>query len=784
MSKPDFIAKFRKILNPPHSLNSVPIIAGLLISFLAIPIVIFIIFDNSKEHTTESPKKTTQIQSVKAQETRVIGLTKKILDLNSQLSEEPAKQKSIEKQMLSTAVEREDILLQLIELDPLSVSQIALSPKLRSSLPKKIQNHIERPATLEGPLEVLHSDDFEKNISDLEYLLTIKEGGRRVSLHFVQQEDTNLLSGSKVRVTGLRLKDKMVVPTTKEKDFKIISKKSNVLPTSNIKKVAVILFNFQNDTSQPFTEDYIRKTTFTGSSSVNAYFKEISHGNKSLTGIKRADGDIYGWYTLPYNNNVCDELTWAAAAEDLVGQEYSKYYYYDYFIFAFPRTSACPYSGVALGVPGNTSLINGRYTTRVVAHELGHNFGVLHASTLNCTNESGQRVAISNKCKSNEYGDPFDIMGSRVRHMNTQHKARLGWYETGNIKKIAESGTYTLSPIETQGTGTKALIIENTILNPNSLYYLEYRKTFGFDNFKSTDPVVNGVSIRVAGDHTNKLLNTFLIDNTPETLTFFDAALLVDKTFEDKSEGLKIEVLGKEGENLRVKVTFEQKPDPCVRENPSASISPLSQWATMGQAVNYFVSITNNDDENCTSSTFEIKLTLPKNIRNANLSIPGITLKPGETRTQRISITSDLLPTYEKIYQTFTAEMRNSLLPNYSAKISANYNIYTPEKPPPPPPDGTDKDSDGDGFTDSVEIYLGTDPLDKCADDSTDAAWPPDFDNNKKINIEDVLSIKPVFDSKKGDGVYNNRFDLNVDAIIDTNDVLLLKPIFNSTCSN
>jgi len=44
-------------------------------------------------------------------------------------------------------------------------------------------------------------------------------------------------------------------------------------------------------------------------------------------------------------------------------------------------------------------------------------------------------------------------------------------------------------------------------------------------------------------------------------------------------------------------------------------------------------------------------------------------------------------------------------------------------------------DADGDGFTDYVEVYLGTDPADGCPDGPTHDAWPLDMDMNTVLNL-------------------------------------------------
>ncbi len=94
----------------------------------------------------------------------------------------------------------------------------------------------------------------------------------------------------------------------------------------------------------------------------------------------------------------------------------------------------------------------------------------------------------------------------------------------------------------------------------------------------------------------------------------------------------------------------------------------------------------------------------------------------------------------------------------------------------------TAADADFDGFSEALEAGMGTDAFDPCADTTTandedPDPYPPDFDDNRTINIVDVLKLKPVF------GTPSARHDLNGSGgNINIVDVLKLKPVFGDTC--
>jgi hypothetical protein len=98
--------------------------------------------------------------------------------------------------------------------------------------------------------------------------------------------------------------------------------------------------------------------------------------------------------------------------------------------------------------------------------------------------------------------------------------------------------------------------------------------------------------------------------------------------------------------------------------------------------------------------------------------------------------------------------------------------------------DCEDDDDDGDGYSDTRETIIGTDPWGACPKHKTDASWPPDFDNSRMVDVTDVLSLKPIFGTSSGTPAFSARHDLNTDGWIDVTDVLSLKPIFGVNCAD
>ena len=97
-------------------------------------------------------------------------------------------------------------------------------------------------------------------------------------------------------------------------------------------------------------------------------------------------------------------------------------------------------------------------------------------------------------------------------------------------------------------------------------------------------------------------------------------------------------------------------------------------------------------------------------------------------------------------------------------------------------------DPDCDGFGTAAENFMGTLPLDPCADtlgaDNEDPpdAWPFDFDDNQRAGLSDVLGYIPVFNTYPI-APYDPRYDLDQSGGIRLADVLSFIPVFNKVCT-
>ncbi len=93
-------------------------------------------------------------------------------------------------------------------------------------------------------------------------------------------------------------------------------------------------------------------------------------------------------------------------------------------------------------------------------------------------------------------------------------------------------------------------------------------------------------------------------------------------------------------------------------------------------------------------------------------------------------------------------------------------------------------DSDCDGWSDGAEAIIGTDPLDDCADNSSDDAHPADINNDTFFDITDIVLVAGWFGAAVPPAP--GRYDIApdpADGFVDINDIVAIAGLFGQSCA-
>ncbi|HEY3305843.1 MAG TPA: hypothetical protein VGL70_20140, partial [Candidatus Binatia bacterium] len=126
-------------------------------------------------------------------------LTEKLLTLSGQYQKAGRlEQPSLLKELVAVAAERQERLASLIAMNPGEVLRLAIASDLRAMIPSQVQLYVEEWVEVDGIVEVLAEDPPGR------YLHFLQTSTGRFALHFAGSKTPGLVTGSRIRVKGVR----------------------------------------------------------------------------------------------------------------------------------------------------------------------------------------------------------------------------------------------------------------------------------------------------------------------------------------------------------------------------------------------------------------------------------------------------------------------------------------------------------------------------------------------------------------------------------------------------
>ena len=451
--------------------------------------------------------------------------------------------------------------------------------------------------TISGVLEAVHVDEFATGREREDYALRTSHG--LIPLEFADGGPGGF-GGATVTVTGTRSGKTLRVDSSHAVgSFRVTHKPTPgttetvqaetgaalsdqpTVTTTNLdaatvaspvaKNIAVVLINFTNLATQPYTKAAVQ-TALTGSTSVKAFFEEESKGRMTVTGA------VFGWYTIPAATTGCDWQTWHILGWNVATAAGVNLDAYTNVMFIWPNTSQCAFAGLGY-VPGKYTYLNGTTSVQVMTHELGHNLGLGHANARNCTvNSTRVTIAADTSCSTQSYADPFSTMGNNaLRHNHGSMLGELGWLQPNEKVAGSPGHTYTITPY----FGTAGIKLVRVPRGDGTFFDLDVRTPYGsFDTWSAGSPAVAGVTIRIGkgtASPTSSPQATELLDTTPATTDLKDAPLLVGRTMTDPVSGISFTTMSISSAGVVVRVRERTAPSAPGSFSGTVTVTPSAQ---------------------------------------------------------------------------------------------------------------------------------------------------------------------------------------------------------------
>ena len=296
--------------------------------------------------------------------------------------------------------------------------------------------------------------------------------------------------------------------------------------TQGSKRLLYIVTQFAGQGSPPTS----RATAESALAQVAQYFDAQSYQKTALTSV------VTDPITVPQTVSYYTSFGLAQLYNDTVIVARAAGWDADDYDFVFIRHAGGP-GGAGVGLVGDKGAWVQTDSWPVLAHELGHNYGLMHANGWRPKTSLASGVG-----ETVEYADAFDMMGPNRGSFNSYERSVLHWMPDWAVQRVTNSGIYRLNAFDVSALGSNqlyAIVVRKDIRD----YWLDYRGEFLTGELAPF--ALNGLQIHWPQWSQSRGGST-LVDTTPGTpRQFEDAPLAVGHTLSDLQAGVHITALNR-----------------------------------------------------------------------------------------------------------------------------------------------------------------------------------------------------------------------------------------------